>query len=131
MAFQTILRRTTAPAAPPVCILILASNPEAAVDMGMRVRELGFVAIEPRVDERAHAAIARLRPSVVMVQTGREELRCPGLGISIREISARFIIFGKEWPDVVDVARRHSALSLPMQAPAKMIRSAIRHGAPA
>jgi hypothetical protein len=122
----SLLRRTPESNAAPVTVLILAASPEAAIDMGMRIRGLGYVAIEPRLDENGHEAIARLRPSVVMAQVGREELRCRGLGIAVRAVPAQFIVFGKEWPDVVDVARSHAALSLPIDAPAKMIRSAIQ-----
>src|SRR3954471_10652905 len=127
-----LVRRTTpekAASAAPVTVLILATATEAAIDLGMRVRSLGYVAIEPRTDENGHEAIARLQPTVVMIQTGREELRCPGLGIAVRAVDARFIVFGKEWPLVVDTARAHAALSLPIDAPGKMIRSAIQLGA--
>jgi hypothetical protein len=122
----SLLRGTSQSNAAPVTVLILAANPEAAIDLGMRIRALGYVAIEPRLDENGHEAIARLRPSVVMVQVGREELRCRGLGIAVRAVPAQFIVFGKDWPEVVDVARSHAALSLPIDAPAKMIRSAIQ-----
>ncbi len=124
-----LLRRTPRSSATPTAVLILAANREAAVDMGMRVRALGCVAIEPRLDETSHKAISRLRPTVVMAQVGLDELACPGFGIAVRAVQARFIIFGNKWPEVVTVARRHGALSLPINAPNRMLRSAIQRGA--
>lgn len=130
MAFH-ILRRTPRVASAATTVLILAANPEAAVDMGMRLRTLGCIAIEPRLDEDGVTAIKRLQPTVVMVQVGHRELDGDRLDEAAESMFARMIVFGKEWPEVVDVARTHAALSLPIDAPAKMIRSAIQLAIPA
>ena len=125
-----LLRRTHKAPASAISVLILATTPEAAIDLGMRVRTLGCIAIEPRLGESGDRAIERLRPNVVMVQADREDLATGTIDSAVEAAEARMIVFGKQWPNVVDIARSHSALSLPIDAPAKMIRSAIQLVAP-
>jgi hypothetical protein len=106
-------------------VLILAAGPDAAVDMGMRLRAVGYVAIEPRREETGIEAMFRLRPTVVMIQMGREELAAVRMDVVVKAVGAGVVVFGTETPDLHETARVHGAHSVSMNATSLVLRAAI------
>lgn len=107
-------------------MLILAHDLDRAVDVGMRVRDARCVAVQPRADESSLNAILRLRPRVVMVEVGREELDDPRLRSALELLPATLVVFGHDATALHDATGRYRAIGMPTTAPPKRIRSLFR-----
>src|SRR3954468_23792200 len=88
-------------------VLVLANTLDTAADLGMRLREVRCVAVEPRAAESAAWAIARLRPSLVLIELGHRELFGGGLGGVANENDAAVLMFGRAAKDVSHAEARY------------------------
>ncbi|HEX7020121.1 MAG TPA: hypothetical protein VF159_08940 [Gemmatimonadaceae bacterium] len=110
-------------------VLILATDAATEADVGMLVRAAGCVSLFPREEEGGHAALFRLRPMVVMLQAGREEVTSERFHAIAKALDSGVVLFGDESPELRESARVHGFRSVALSAPARAFGFAIEEAA--
>lgn len=106
-------------------VLVLANTLDTAADIGMRLRDARCVAVEPRAGETGANAIARLRPSLVMIELEHRELFGGRLWGAASENDAAVLMFGRADIDVSQAESRYGVRVISLDASPTDFRSAI------
>ena len=110
-------------------VLILARSQATADDVGTLVRSTGCIALFPKPDQGALAALFHLRPDVVMLERGREEEANERFHAITGTIGAGVVLFGEESPELRETAKTHGYRSVAISAPARAFGFAIEEAA--
>lgn len=91
-------------------VLILARDILGAGLLGVLVESAGKEPLFPLAGERADAALARLRPAIVLLECYHSAARSDSFFAAVSAVETRVLLFAPAapWADVEEIARRRS-----------------------